>query len=77
MKISKLNVAVLIQFGGLLLLLLFWHPVARVTGIALIIVGAVVYRQERKRLKAEAASQSQKNANSWSCLWTPTRQADA
>ena len=59
MKISRLNVAVFIQFAGLLLLLLFWHPVARIAGVVLILVGAVLYRREKKRLKTEAASQSQ------------------
>jgi hypothetical protein len=59
MKISRLNVAVLIQFAGLLLLLLLWHPAARIAGVILILVGAVLYRREKTRLKIEAASQSQ------------------
>jgi uncharacterized membrane protein len=58
MKISRLNVAVLVQAAGLILLLLFWNPVVRVSGVILIIVGTVVYRREKKRLKLEAASQS-------------------
>ena len=56
MQISKLNAAVLVQFGGLLLFLLFWHPVARISGVVLIIVGGVMYRREQKRLKAAAAT---------------------
>jgi hypothetical protein len=63
MKISKLNVAVLIQFGGLLLLLIFRHPVTILVGIALIIVGGVMYRREQKRLKALVATESQASSN--------------
>jgi len=57
MKISRLNIAVFIQLAGLLLFLLVRHPAIRIAGIAIIVVGGVLYRREQKRLKAEASSQ--------------------
>jgi len=57
MRISKLNVAVLVQAAGLMLILLFWNPIVRILGVLLIVIGAVLYRREKKRLKVEATTQ--------------------
>jgi hypothetical protein len=51
MKISKLNIAVLIQFAGLLALGLSHSNVVRLVGVVVIVVGGVLYRREQKRLK--------------------------
>ena len=55
MKISMLNVAVLIQFAGVLVLGFSHSNALRIVGVAIIIVGAVLYRREQKRLKAAKA----------------------
>jgi hypothetical protein len=52
MKISKLNIAVLIQFAGLLALGLSQSNVVRLVGVVVIVIGGVLYRREQKRLKA-------------------------
>ena len=52
MKISKLNIAVLVQFAGLLALGLSQSNVVRLIGVVVIVIGGVLYRREQKRLKA-------------------------
>lgn len=51
MKISKLNIAVLVQLAGLILFLFFSVALIRYTGILLLITGGILYRREQKRLK--------------------------
>jgi hypothetical protein len=52
MKVSKLNVAVLVQFAGLLMLGFAHDNILRALGAVVIIVGGVLYRREQKRLKS-------------------------
>ncbi|MGN6728642.1 MAG: hypothetical protein ACTHJG_02280 [Rhodanobacteraceae bacterium] len=57
MKISMLNVAVLVEFAGVLVLGFSHSNVLRIVGVAIIIVGAVLYRREQKRLKSTKAQE--------------------
>ena len=51
MKISKLNIAVLTQFAGLLALGISQINAIRLIGVFVIVIGGVLYRREQKRLK--------------------------
>lgn len=64
MNISKLNQAVLIQFLGFLLLMGTPAIAARLLGIAALIYGGVLYRREKKRLKAADAAPNDKGDTS-------------
>ena len=55
MKLSKLNIAVLVQLAGLLMLGLSMSAYIRLAGIAVIIYGGLLYRREQKQLKAAVA----------------------
>lgn len=52
MKISMLNIAVLVQFVGLLALGMSHSNAVRGVGVVVIIIGGLLYRREQKRLKA-------------------------
>lgn len=49
-----LNVAVLAKFAGVLVLGFSHSNVLRIVGVVIIVVGAVLYRREQRRLKAIA-----------------------
>lgn len=57
MNISKLNEAVLVELMGFLMFMGTPEPIIRILGIVAVIWGGVLYRKERKRLKAVEASQ--------------------
>ncbi len=56
MNISKLNEAVLVQLIGFILLVGTPEPMIRILGVVVIIWGGILYRKERKRLKAAETS---------------------
>ncbi|WP_426701169.1 hypothetical protein ACPPVV_17650 [Rhodanobacter sp. Col0626] len=58
MKFSTFNVAVLVQFFGLLVLGFAHDNILRAIGAAVIIVGGVLYRREQKRVKSTQPSAS-------------------
>jgi len=56
MKVSKLNIAVLVQFAGVLVLGFALNNTLRAIGAVIVIVGGVLYRREKQQLKLAQAS---------------------